>query len=205
MVEPWGTGSLVNRRPVITLVVSNPLVLPSSLSALSRSVNPLELVPMDSWPSSSPLRIGMVDTARAAGAKTWTTVSSKSVRLPSLTVSRITWSPAAEKDAVVVGALGVPIVTVPGPLTRVQVKVSGPGDEGDSPSSPEPTRVTASRVSAISSSPASARGGRLPIVGMVVTRTSWITPSLKASQPGGVGVGHVAGRVPLGSRPRSAT
>ena len=111
----------MNRRPVITLLASVPLVLPSSLSALSRSVNPLEVVPICSCPSSSPLRMGMVTLRGAAGAKTWTTMSSKSVRAPSLTVSRITWSPAAEKDAVVDGALGVPRVTVPGPLTRLHV------------------------------------------------------------------------------------
>ena len=121
MVEPAGTGRSVNRRPVITLVASDPLVLPSSLSALSRSVNPFELVPICSWASSSPTRIGMLTVRGAPGAKTCTTMSSKSVRAPSPTVSRITWSPAAENDAVVDGALGVPIVTVPGPLTRLQV------------------------------------------------------------------------------------
>jgi hypothetical protein len=59
----------------------------------------------------------------------------------SLAVRRKTYVPATENEAVVLGAEALPKVTVPGPLTIVQVVVTAPGGFGKPSSVTVPLRL----------------------------------------------------------------
>ena len=62
--------------------------------------------------------------------------------------------PAALKAALVTAAAGAEKITVPGPLTRVQLKVIAPGGEGFPSSDAEPCRLAVDGSVMIRSGPA---------------------------------------------------
>jgi hypothetical protein len=62
-------------------------------------------------------------------------------RALSLAVSLSTYAPAAEKETVVLTELALPNVTVPGPLTILQVVVTAPGGFGNPSSLTVPLKL----------------------------------------------------------------
>src|SRR6185436_15384047 len=87
--------------------------------------------------------------------------SSCPVSCPSLAVRRRTYDPAAEKLAVVLSVAALPKVTVPGPLTLLQVKVSAAGGLGSPSSEAVPARLAVFGRVIVWSIPAFTVGARL--------------------------------------------
>ena len=77
--------------------------------------------------------------------------------------------PAAEKVAVVSTAFGLPKVTVPGPLTLLQVGVVAPGGLGRPSSVTVPSRLAEAGSVTVWSAPADTEGGALVCEGGFTT------------------------------------
>ena len=88
-------------------------------------------------------------------------ISSAAVKALSLAVRRSTYVPAAEKLAVVSTAAALPNVTVPGPLTSVQVVVTVAGGFGKPSSVTVPSSVAAAGKVIVWSGPALTTGAWL--------------------------------------------
>ncbi len=68
--------------------------------------------------------------------------SSEALSAPSVAVRRSRYDPATEKLAAVVALVGVPNVTLPGPVITDHCTASVPGIAGRPSSETEPTKVT---------------------------------------------------------------
>src|ERR671914_2077528 len=99
--------------------------------------------------------------------------------------------PLAEKLAVVASAVGALNVTVPGPLTLLQLRVSALGGFGSPSSEALPVSCTLFGSVIVRSAPALTVGGRLP-GSMRTMRPSVGTPSVSITKrryvPGGASV-----------------
>jgi hypothetical protein len=104
-------------------------------------------------------------------------------------VSRRTYVPAALKLALVTAAAGAEKVTVPGPLTRAQLKVMAPGGDGFPSSDAEPWRLTIDGSVMVRSGPALTVGGAfegtlitigIPMTASELAGASAVLPALRA-------------------------